>query len=405
MEHRAATPSYTDLAERIEAVRERAATPGCTAHRPPEQVDVEAWDHVGDPLAEALIGRLRDRKLMGGDILATTRRLRREGDPIAEAFLADVEHLPEWADFDAMRPGASFGLRHPLGMVLSLHGALPFTYVDGGTARVMASTGRMTKPGADFRRRFWESASGFVGALDVDAMRPGGPRWEEWVRIRLLHTQIRLGILRSGRWDTSVSMPISQAATAVGGHIFGAYRIKLMEHFGARPTPDEAAGFKLMWRWIARIEGASAELLGTTDAEQLQLATRISDHLYRPTEDSRVATAAMIDGLATMKRIFPVSRRVHASLVRDLLSEDMVQTLPGRDVPAALGLEELPRADRAAATVTWVDRGLTRLVAAMPGDDETRLRAFNGFLARQLGPVAPTYRATRIVPPHDRSGT
>lgn len=385
-----------DLTERIDAVRRKALVPGCSTCLAPELVDVEAWDHVGDPIAEDLIGHMRKRKLMGGDVLTNARKLRAEGNRAAEAFFADVESLPAWADFDAMRPGASFGLRHPIGMALSLHGALPFTYVDAGTARVMASTGRLTKPGADFRRRFWESASGFVGALDVDGMRPGGRRWEEWVRIRLLHTQIRMGIRRSGLWNEAVSTPISQAATAAGAHIFGTYRVKLMEHFGARPTPEEGASFSLMWRWIARIEGANTELLGTTAAEQLHLATRISDYLYRPSQESRAVTAALLDGFTTMKSLFPVSRRVHASIVRALLREDMVQTLAGHNIPEDLGLDTSPRADRIAAAVTNLDRGISRLIAAIPGDDAGRLRGFDRLLVRQLGAGAPSYRATHV---------
>jgi hypothetical protein len=396
MTQTARTPQSSDLADRIETVRLRAATPAYDIPRTPALVDIEAWDHVGDLLAEALIGHLREHRLMGGDVLATARRLRSEGNEVAEAFFTDVESVPQWADFDAMRPGASFGLRHPIGMMLSLHGALPFTYIDGGTARVMASTGRMTRPGADFRRRFWETASGFIGALDVDQMKPGGQRWEEWVRIRLLHTQIRMGILRAGRWDLSASMPISQAATAAGAHIFGTYRISLMEHFGARPTAAEASGFNLMLRWIARIEGANTELLGANEAEQLLLATRISDHLYRPTDDSRAATAAILDGLTTMKGLFPVSRRIHASLVRNLLTEDMVQTMPGRDIPADLGLDSTQRADRLATAVTQFDRAATRLIAAMPGNDAARLHRLESVLARQLGAKAPSYRATKV---------
>ena len=34
--------------------------------------------------------------------------------------------------------------------------------------------------------------------------------WEKWVRIRFLHTMIRMGILRSGKWTRTEATPISQ---------------------------------------------------------------------------------------------------------------------------------------------------------------------------------------------------
>lgn len=390
------TPPKEGLETRIDVVRAKAATPGYARHVDPEDVDVAAWNHVGDPIAEALVGHMREHKLMGGDLLATARRLRAERLEVAEAFFADVEFVPAWADFDAMRAGAAMGLRHPIGMMMGLHGGLPFTYVDTATARVMASTGRVTRGGRDFQRRFWETASGFVGALDVDGMKPHGPRWEEWVRIRLLHTMIRLGILRSGRWDACASAPINQTATAVGAHIFGTYRVKIIEYFGGRVAPDEAAGFALMWRWIARIEGANTELLGTTEADQLCLAMRISELLYHPTEESRGATDALVDGVTAMKSVFPVSRRVHVAVIRALLADDMVQVFPGRDLPADLGLDRDHRAELIAGAVVGVDRGLTRLIASLPIGTAQRQQSFDRLITSKLGHRRPTYRATPV---------
>lgn len=387
--------STITLADRIRLAHDKAATPAFTATVDPERVDVEAWDHVGDPLCEELLTELRDRKLMGGDVLANARRLRVAGVAAADAFLADVESTPAWVDFDAMRAGARFGLRHPIGMMLGIHGALPLTYADGATARVMASTSRMLRPEA-VERRFWETATGFIGALDVEGMKPGGQRWEQWVRIRLLHSSIRMGILRSGRWDTGRSMPISQAATAAGAHLFGTYRLNVMRHFGGRPTELEAHGFELMWRWIARIEGASTELLGTTPVEQLRLVQRIGAHLYRPTADSQTATTALVDGLARMKSVFPFSRRVHAGIARRLLAEDLTQIFAGHELADDLGLTADRRTDLVAAAATRVLRGLDRAIAAIPSTPESDLRQYDALLKAKLNRRPATYEPTPV---------
>lgn len=209
----------------------------------------------------------------------------------------------------------------------------------------MQRTGRMTHGGSDFVQRFWETAAGFVGALDVDGMMPGGARWEQWVRIRLLHTMIRLGVLRSGVWDLQRSMPISQSATAAGAHIFGRYRVNTIRALGGHVSHEEAFGFALMWRWISRLQGANAELLGATSDQEFQIQHRIHAHLYAPDETSRRTTAAMLDGIAGHGS-FPVHlpRRVHAAFSRRLLHQRVVQTLPGRDVPGDLGIPLDPAA-------------------------------------------------------------
>ena len=384
---------------RVASARSKAATPAYAGTTPPPAVDVAAWDRVGDPLGEALIAELREKRLMGGDVLATARELRRQGSVAAEAFFTDVEWVPGWADFDAMRAGALMGARNPVGMLMGIHGALPFSYADNATARVMASTERMLRP-ETIRRRFWESAAGFIGALDVEGMKPGKPRWEQWVRIRLLHTSIRMGILRSGRWDTTASMPISQAATGSGAHLFGTYRLNLIRHFGGDPTDDEAVGFELMWRWIARIEGANSELLGTTSAEQFEIAQHIGPHLYRPGPESKAATNALIGGLAKMRSTFPISRRAHAGIIRALLTDEMTQIFPGRDLPGDLGLQPDPRTDRAARLATAFGRGLNRLNNALPSTPELDRKTYDAVLNRALHQEPPTFHPAPVAGDH-----
>ncbi|MCQ4118137.1 oxygenase MpaB family protein [Rhodococcus tibetensis] len=387
-----------DLAARIARVTALAATPGYDAAIDPELVDVEAWNHVGDPLAEALITELRERKLMGGDIYANARALESQGVTAAVEFFADVEHVPAWVDFEAMRLGADMGRRNPIGMLMGLHGGLPFTYIDPATARVMAGTGRLAKEGGDFRRRFWETATGFVGALDVDGMKPGGPRWEQWVRIRMLHTMIRLGIHRSGHWDYTTSMPISQVATAAATHIFGPYRVAIIRSFGGLATQAEDDSFSLMWRWISRIEGVNVELLGATHADQRRISERMHQYLYAPETDSRSMTEKMITGLTGM-RAFRLPRRAHSAIVRRVLTEDMVQTLPGRDVAGDLGLRPDRPAELAIAAATT---GLTIINQAMRIPAVRTLASRHGqklldtVVDRGLDRMRAEYRATPV---------
>lgn len=393
------TNSATDLATRIERARVKAATPGYEVYLDPDLIDFEAWNAVGDPLAEALITELRSRKQMGGDIYANARKLEADRNPAAVAFFADVEHIPAWADFEAMRPGAAMGRRNPFEFVAMLHGALTFTYMDPATCRVMNSTGRLAKADvSDFQRRFWETASGFVGALDVDGSKPGGARWERWVRIRLLHTMIRMGIHRSGRWDIPTTIPISQLAVAAATHPFGRYRVNIIRSLGAHVTDEEEKSFSLMWRWVSRIQGANVELLGATDADEFRISKASHEYLYGPDEISREVTDKLIDGLASM-RFFRMSRRMHAAIVRRQLAPEYVQTLAGRDIVTDLGLSRDPAADRRVAVLTQSIRGFNQLMRIPP---IRRLSSMYGLsfleyvIDRGLGQTKADYHATPV---------
>lgn len=367
------TETCTDLEGRVRAAQDKALIPAYAVPIAPETVDVEAWNHVGDPLCEAVFAELRERKMLSGNVYDNARRLQGMGSEAADRFFADVETVPSWVDFDYMRIGADMGRRNPIGMLFGGHGSLPFTYIDPATARVMSSTGRFARQG-DYTRRYWETATGFVGALDVDGMRPGGERWKAWIRIRFLHTMIRTGIVRSGRWDSGESMPISQTAIAAGTHIFGPYRVNVIEYFGGVVSEEERDSFSLMWRWISRLEGANTELLGNTPAEQLSVSKRIHQYLCKPGAESRELTRDVIQGSAAMK-MFALPERMHAAVIRELLSEPMMETVPGYDVQSALGLDR----DRLAET------SLHLLTAALKGVNQAQRLPWVRSLAASHG--------------------
>ncbi|MDI9897385.1 oxygenase MpaB family protein [Rhodococcus sp. IEGM 1381] len=342
--------------DRVKALVELACTPGAESYLPVEDIDVESWNRIGDPLCEALIGTMRARKLMGGDIYANARALERQGLSEAVNFFADAEAVPSWLDVDALRVGAGIGRRNPMGMLFGVHGALPMTYLDPSTSEVMGSTGRLAG-GGDFRRRFWETATGFIGALDVDGMLPGGESWILWVRIRFMHTMIRMGIERGGQWPRyETGVPISQLATAGATYIFGQYRVNIMEYFGGKVSREERDGFALMWRWVSRIEGANNQLLGRDHEEEFAIQLRIHEALAGTNAKTKPLMQELVNGTATMA-VFGRSKRLNHAVARQLLSPSMVATAGGNDPRDTLGLEPRPVAETAVRLGASVLRG------------------------------------------------
>lgn len=386
------------LSSRVEAADSLARRPGVEEYLDPASIDYEAWNHVGDPLCEDLLTIMRERKLMGGDIYSAARDLESAGVPEAVRFFADVEAVPSWLDVDSLRTGARAGKRYPLAIMFGIHGALPLTYLDPATADVMGSTGRLAG-GGDFRRRFWETATGFVGALDVDGMLPGGERWVQWVRIRLLHTMIRLGIHRGGRWSRSeTGTPISQLATAGTTYIFGDYRVNILEYFGGKVSAEERDGFALMWRWVSRIEGANNQLLGRTHRDERDIQRRTHEALFGYNEKAEELMKAVVAGTASMSA-FGRSKRFNHAVAREVLSPRMIDTVDDRDVRVALGLEPRPFDERLLRVAARAMRGVntvTRIPAVGRLVDARGQKLLDGAVARGLGGVAADYRGTAV---------
>lgn len=387
----------SNLTARVADLTALTREPGSEVYVPAAELDLEAWQHVGDPLCEDLLQLMRGRKLMGRDIYANARALEADGVPEAVEFFRDVEAVPDWCDFEAMRAGSTMARRNPMGVAFGMHGGLPFTYSDRATAHVMASTGRFDE-GGDYRRRYWETGSGFIGAIDVDGMRPGGERWINWVRIRFMHTMIRLGILRSGRWELE-AMPIGQLPTAAATHIFGPYRANIIRYFGGHVSQEEEDSFALMWRWVSRIEGANNQLLGRTSQEQYELQTVIHEHLYSPDEKSAQLTQSVITGSAAMKT-FMLPRRVHNSIVRNLLlPERTLLADPTVNLADGLQVPEDPKMQRAldlASKALYVVNSVQRLPIANRLADKYGQQLLDHMIDRGLQGTKANFRGAPV---------
>ncbi|MFW1775384.1 oxygenase MpaB family protein, partial [Acinetobacter seifertii] len=158
-----------------------------------------------------------------------------------------------------------------------------------------------------------------------DGMKPLGKSWQVWVRIRLMHTMVRMGILKSGRWKSDCTTPIDQLTTAGGVYVFGQYRVNIVKALGGRVSDAEADSYNLMWRWITRVLGVVPELLGQTNEEQQALDKLIHEYSYTVNTSSVELTQAMINGLTEIPH-FLLSRDLHAAIVKYLLSPQY--TLP-----------------------------------------------------------------------------
>ena len=199
--------------------------------------DRESWLHAGDPASEDVITLFRSRGLPLGKPLPLLRQLAAEGEPACRRLLAEMEAPPAWADFGLMAKGGAMGFRQFPQLSLALmHGGLLMTFAAPESARILAGTNRLQQ---NVVRRLFESSTLFFGVLDTEALRPGGAAWEICLKVRLMHSMVRMRLLAAGEWDGARDgKPINLLHIAAGPLFFGSMVLDSLRKLGARVTAD-----------------------------------------------------------------------------------------------------------------------------------------------------------------------
>lgn len=218
-------------------------------------------------------------------------------------------------------------------MMFGLLSALPLSYASANTAAVLVGRNNLLRA---VPRRVWESVGLFVLALDVDGMGPGGRGCETAVRVRLMHTMVRTGILRSGT-RTGNQMPINALETALGTWLFGTVRARAIAEVAPRTNQDQLDSFHLMWRYLSRIMGAPAELVCATAADQQILEARMASLFYTPDHNSVALTHALHEGIPHLGAGPRLSTPIAQQITRRLLRPALLPEL-GASVPDDLGV-------------------------------------------------------------------
>jgi hypothetical protein len=246
--------------------------------------DIHALNFVGDPLSEDFLLAVKAARLGHADDFDALHTLRAAGEPAAEAFWRAITHVPTFLDFDLMRVVASFNRRNFFAGPYFVAGALPFTYADPNVSRVLDFGGELRRNGGQVKR-FRETLRGVTSVNDVDALKPGGSAWEQWVRIRLIHSRVRMGIARTNEWDYGVGTPVSALRIAGGAYVFASFVPQVYVSVGAVATDEEIEAITRVWQWITYLLGGPLEFLREDLAEQELVNRKLLDHTIVTTSD------------------------------------------------------------------------------------------------------------------------
>jgi len=316
-------------------------------------------DELGDAVIEAI-----DRMPKGEGWRLFERGITQGSRSIPDApsamreLIADAEHVPAWVDWETCDRGGALLMRAgPLGGAVLGARSLVLGYASPGGNKPLVFSGRLKEQAS---RRVNETARFVQAVCRPGGMRPFGEGWQITLKVRLIHSQVRKMILKSGRWKTEAwGLPANQHDMAGTCLLFSVAIIDGLRKLGMKIAPTEAERYVHLWRWIGRVIGVHPDILSASEAEGMRLADLIALTMGEPDQDSRDLTRALFDGAfdncKTRKQIRDAERNVvFGRLVcRELIGDELADKL---EVPRSTLRHAMPMMKRFIGGVERVTR-------------------------------------------------
>lgn len=230
---------------------------------------VRAYTMLGDIVADAyaaLMPKYPFRRLVDMLCQACDQGVERVAGapPELVAFIRDMENTPDWVDMDLVREGARLDLNPTANVApYAIRGAFIATFLNKYSALPMALTGTLSNETA--ARRVRETAHFFACTVLPGALERHGEGFKAAAMVRLMHSMVRVNVLRSGRWDASVyGVPIPQVDQMPAGLIpIFLLAFRMLREGRHEFTPGERAQVE-MARYRCFLLGLPEDLLADT---------------------------------------------------------------------------------------------------------------------------------------------
>jgi len=297
---------------------------------------VRAYTMLGDVVADAyaaLMPKIPFRRLI--DMLREAcQRGVEEVDgapPELVAFIRDMERTPAWVNMDMVREGARLDLNATANVSpYAIRGAFIATFLNKYSALPMALTGTLSSETA--ARRVRETAHFFACTVLPGALERHGEGFMAAAMVRLMHSMVRVNVLRSGRWDPAVyGVPIPQVDQMPAGLIpVFLLAFRLIREGRHTFTDAERAQVELA-RYRCFLLGLPEDLLADTPEGVVRMMTARNTTLRQGFDDETCGTLIR----ATLAAYLPPDRslasRIHDQLERRFSKLIFVQHFLGGD--------------------------------------------------------------------------
>jgi len=247
-------------------------------------------------------------------------------------LIEHAEDVPVWVDWETCDRGGELLMRAgPLGGAVLGARSLVLGYASPAGNKPLAFSGRLKESAA---RRINETARFVQAVCRPGGMRPHAEGWQITVKVRLIHSQVRRMLLRSGRWDAAAwGAPVNQHDMAGTTLLFSVAVIDGLRKLGMRVRREEADRYMHLWRWIGRVIGVDPDILPASEAEAMRLAELVSATMGAPDQDSRNLTRALFEspyeGAVTRRQRRDAERRAAfgRTVCRELIGDELADAL------------------------------------------------------------------------------
>ena len=212
--------------------------------------------------------------------------LHKAPEPLRD-FFKSLEEPPPWLDFKDFRPGIYvFNPNSDLMLAAFVAGVL----VEGFSTLIAKSfniTGRVRGT----HRRLRQNIRQVMEIFYPGGLQRGGDGWATSVRVRFVHSQIRLLLAHSEEWDRAAwGTPLSAANLGFAISIFSQRLLHYAKDLGAVFTEEEKASVLAIWRYTGYLMGIPESIL-YKDGTEADAIYRIG-YLCEPPPDADSATMA-----------------------------------------------------------------------------------------------------------------
>ncbi|KAF9956844.1 hypothetical protein BGZ72_002404 [Mortierella alpina] len=322
-------------------------------HLPASKLD--SLRSLGDPLADDALAAL---EIKPGDnafeaLLAyTSQPSHKQKSPAPQQLLTQVMTVPEWVDWDSLQRGQQVYWRYCLFINNAfLHYCVVNGFSMSKTVKVLKSTGYLV--GQRSKQRFFETAQFVFDVVhSLDYLRPGsGIAWKSIVRVRLLHSGVRLRLLKISRAHSKHynvkenGIPINQEDLL--GVLFTCSNTmwQVMERrMDVRMTTQERKDFMHLWRYVGYMMGVDDTLGATQTPERADACLdSIMLHLADPDLESGRLCSTLLRNMASPPRLFFRITKAIGLLDRYKLHMALAEHLFGTELWKLNGLPSVSR--------------------------------------------------------------
>jgi hypothetical protein len=213
-------------------------------------------------------------------------------------YLRSTSQLPSWYDPQKIKIAEDlyslYGLE--ISMML-LFKSLPQSYCCAKGAKVLSSTGRLSKEQQSFNkysRRIMETSYFVMQVLSPKAFADSGSAIITTQKTRLIHASIRYYIKKYG-WDSATNgEPINQQDMIGTLMSFSALIIEGLEMLNIKWTEKQQDAFIHCWNVIGYILGVKEELLPANYKEAMDIGYRVFNDQKAASQEGKELADALV---------------------------------------------------------------------------------------------------------------